>query len=275
MSHLEITTLGAFQARLDGQNLAAFRSDKVRALLVFLAVEARRPHRREALAGMFWGDRPDSAARNNLRQALYCLREAIHDQGSSSPFLLITPNEIQFNPISGYWLDAQQFAAHMAAYQAHHPRGLTVCESCLEELRTAVSLSSGDFLAGFSLPGCPQFDWWLLSQQELYHRQVLEALERLGSYYESCGDYSLAGSYAQKEIELEPWREIAHRRRMRALALSGESSEALRQYEICRAILAQEMGIEPSRQTTDLFQSIRSEGPIGMERHPKGIPDVP
>ena len=95
-------------------------------------------------------------------------------------------------------------------------------------------------------------------QQELYHRQALEALGRLGSYYESCKDYHQACIYAQKEIELEPWRESAHRRRMRALALGGERSQALRQYESCRTILKGEMGIEPSRETTDLFESIRA-----------------
>jgi predicted ATPase/predicted negative regulator of RcsB-dependent stress response len=128
-----------------------------------------------------------------------------------------------------------------------------------------VALYGGDFLAGFSLPSCPQFEWWLLSQQELYHRQVLETLARLGAYYESYGDYHQSSSYAQKEIELEPWRETAHRRRMRTLALSGERSQALRQYESCRAILAQEMGIEPSRQTTELFEIIRAGDALSME----------
>ncbi|MCJ7557145.1 MAG: AAA family ATPase, partial [Gammaproteobacteria bacterium] len=257
MPHLEITTLGAIQASLDGQRLASFGTDKVRALLVFLAVEAYHPHRREALAGMFWADRPTAAARNNLRQALYRLRESIHDQGSGSPCLLVTANEIQFNPGCDYWLDVDQFSAHLAAYLAHHPGGLSLCQGCLEGLCAAVGLYGGDFLAGFSLPDCPQFEWWLLTQQELYHHQVLEALASLGSYYESCGDYHQACSYAQKEIEIEPWRETAHRRRMHALALSGERNEALRQYESCRAILARELGVEPSLETVRLYKRVR------------------
>ena len=44
MPHLDITTLGTFQAKLDGQSLAAFRTDKVRALLAYLAVEASSSH---------------------------------------------------------------------------------------------------------------------------------------------------------------------------------------------------------------------------------------
>jgi len=258
MSHLDITTLGAFQTRLDGLTLTAFRTDKVRALLVFLAVEAERPHRRDALAGMFWGERPDSAAYNNLRQALYGLREALHEGGADSPHLLVTPSDIQFDSSSDYRLDVKEFSSRLAAPQAHHPGGLSLCTSCLEHLRAAVALYAGDFLAGFSLPGCPQFETWLLIQQELYHSQALEALGRLGSYYESCKDYHQASEYAQKEIELEPWRESAHRRRMRSLALNGERSQALRQFESCRAILMEEMRIEPSRETTALFESIRA-----------------
>ena len=182
MSHLDITTLGAFQTRLDGITLTAFRTDKVRALLVFLAVEADRPHRRDALEGMFWGERPDTAARNNLRQALHVLREALHEGDSGSPHLRIAPGDIQFDSNSDYRLDVNEFSAHLAAPQAHHPGGLSLCASCLAELRAALALYAGDFLAGFSLPGCPQFEMWLLGQQELYHRQALEALERLGTY---------------------------------------------------------------------------------------------
>jgi DNA-binding SARP family transcriptional activator len=258
MPHLDITTLGAFQARLDGQSLVAFRTDKVRALLVFLAVEADHSLRREALATMFWAGRPAAAARNNLRQALYRLRQVLGDQGSDSAFLLTTSNGIQFNPDSKYKLDVVEFSALLAACKAHHPGGLSMCASCLGDLRAAVVLYGGDFLTGFSLPGSPRFEWWLLTQQELYHRQALETLARLGSYYESSGDYDQASSYAQNEIQLEPWRESAHRRCMRALALSSQRGQALRQYERCREILAQELGIEPSRQTTDLFEIIRA-----------------
>jgi len=265
MGFLNITTLGTFQISLDGRNLTAFRTDKVRAMLAYLAVEAGRPHRRDALAGMFWGDRSDSSARNNLRQALYNLRQVLREGDSGSPHLYVTPNDIQFDPGGDYRLDVNEFSAHLSNPLAHHPGGLSLCGSCLEHLHMAVDLYAGDFLAGFSLPGCPRFEWWLLSQQELYHRQALEALERLGSFYEVNRDYDQASLYAQKEIELEPWRESAHRRCMRALAIGGRRAEALRQYESCRAILMDEMGIEPTRETTGLARAIREGDTISLE----------
>jgi DNA-binding SARP family transcriptional activator len=46
------------------------------ALLAFLTLEPR-PHSREALAGLLWGESPDAEARSSLRQALKHLRDAL------------------------------------------------------------------------------------------------------------------------------------------------------------------------------------------------------
>ena len=46
------------------------------ALLTFLTLEPR-PHSREALAGLLWGESPEAEARASLRQALKHLRETL------------------------------------------------------------------------------------------------------------------------------------------------------------------------------------------------------
>ena len=56
------------QVTLDGAPVTGFESDKVRALLAYLAVESDRPHRRETLAGLLWPEQPENAARLSLRQ---------------------------------------------------------------------------------------------------------------------------------------------------------------------------------------------------------------
>jgi len=45
MEHLAVDVLGALQVTLPNGSAARFESDKARALLVYLAVEAGRPHR--------------------------------------------------------------------------------------------------------------------------------------------------------------------------------------------------------------------------------------
>ena len=66
-----------FRLSQDG-NLVDLRNRKAQALLVYLALTAK-PHSREHLATLLWGDRFDESARNSLRQALHTLRKATGD----------------------------------------------------------------------------------------------------------------------------------------------------------------------------------------------------
>jgi DNA-binding SARP family transcriptional activator len=155
-----------------------------------------------------------------------------------------------------------EFNQSVSAYLYHHPMGLTLCEACQARLKFSIELYKGDLLEGFSLPKCRQFEWWLLSKQEEFHHQALEILDRLVRHCEIIQDHSLAIHYAQRAIQIEPWRELAHRQRMRNLALSGQRCDALYQYELCRKILARELGVEPNAETTRLYQEIRTGSEI-------------
>src|SRR5512135_3429866 len=117
MAHLAVSVLGELQVRIDDVPVSSFESDKVRALLAYLAVEAGRSHRRETLVGLLWPDCPEQAARHNLSQALFNLRLAIGDHIAQPPYLLITRDAIQFNRESDYALDLDQFNACFSAWE--------------------------------------------------------------------------------------------------------------------------------------------------------------
>src|SRR5436190_16927307 len=96
MSQLRYYFLGPFQVTRDDKNVIGFESDKMRALLAYLVVEADRPHHRETLAALLWPEQTDTAARQSLRQALYVVRQAV-DGSQEYPTLLVTRQTIQFN----------------------------------------------------------------------------------------------------------------------------------------------------------------------------------
>lgn len=249
MTRLFLSLLGSFQVRREGEPVTGFESDKVRALLAYLAVEAGRPHSREAVSGLFWPDRPEQAARGNLRHVLPNLRRAIGDYGAAPPFLIITRQTIQFNRASFHWLDVSTFSAAVDSRRGN--------ELAVEQLAEAVDLYQGDFLAGFSLKGCPDFEAWLLLKRERCKRQALAALERLARYWEQLGEPEQACDYAWRQVELEPWREEAQRQLIRLLARNGRRSEALAQYKECRRLLAEEFGVDPAEETTALYQKVK------------------
>ena len=102
MARLELATLGTLAFRLGGEPVAGLKTEKVRALLVYLAVENDRPHRRQSLAGLLWTDFPERKARTNLRHALANLRKALGEDQNDPPFLLVERETI----VTGDEIDA-------------------------------------------------------------------------------------------------------------------------------------------------------------------------
>jgi DNA-binding SARP family transcriptional activator len=262
VASLSLCLLGGFRAELNGEPIAAFESNKVRALLAYLAVETGRPHQRSMLAGLFWPDHPEDLARTNLRHVLRQLRQTVPDQDASAPLLVTTQRTIEINPAADYTLDVVNFAELLAA-SAHcnHP-ALEECEDCIQRYRQAAALYRGSFLAGLDLHDSELFNEWAVTQREQLHRQVLEVFFILASYYEGVQEYELARQFAWRQIELEPWREEAHRQLMRVLALSGQRTAALAQFAQCRTILADELGVDPDPETLALYEAIRT-GKLG------------
>jgi DNA-binding SARP family transcriptional activator len=252
MARLVIHLLGSLEASLDAEPVAGFYSDKVRALLAYLCIEAGRPHRRARLAGLLWPDLPEPSARTNLRHALVNLRRVLQvpshsEKGAgAAPFLQITRQTIQCNTDSDAWVDAQSF---LALLEVPQPR--------LTHFEEAVALYRGELLEGCSLPDSSIFEEWLLLQRERFGRLALDALHRLAEGYMLQGEYEPALAYAWRQVELDPLRETGHRLLMRLLAYSGRADEALVQYEACRRVLWEELGAEPSAETAQLHEQIR------------------
>lgn len=247
MSDLQIVLLGSFQVTYHDQPVAAFESDKVRALLAYLAVEVDQPHHRETLAALLWPDMPETAARSNLRHALVNLRRAIHDYDATPPYLHITRQTIQFNRDSQSILDAAPFLSDIDGPPTDQQR---------EEM---IARYRGEFLTGFSVDDSTAFEEWAVVKREQCRRRMLSTLRELAEAYTQRGQYEQALPFARQRIELDPWDEAAHQQLIQLLALTDQRCAALAQYENCRRILQAELGVAPTAVTTTLYQNIRDE----------------
>jgi DNA-binding SARP family transcriptional activator/predicted ATPase len=248
---LSIRLLGGFFVDFDGVPVIDFKSDKVRALLAFLAVEADRPHPRDTLAALLWPDSLNQVARTNLRGTLANLRKVIDDPHASPPYLHINRETIQFNQTSDHWLDVSALVPSSTETSFDPAQ--------LERFEGFIALYRGPFLRGFSVRDSAPFEEWVVIKREQISRKVMVALCSLAAYYEQRGKYDNAQTYAWKLVELEPWNEEAHRQLMRLLALGGQRSAALTQYQACRKALANELNVDPSQETTALYEAIRNE----------------
>ncbi len=234
---VEIHTFGGLRITRDGLPVAGFTTRKVEALLVYVACQGR-PCPRETLADLLWDDRPQAQAQTNLRATLSRLNQHLPEA------LTIARHTIAVNP-ANVWLDV----AALEAALANTPPDPAQTEE-------ALTLYSGDFLAGYVLRESRGFDDWLLLERERLRQRGMDGLEKLIGLYLSRGMYAEGTRQARRLVVLDPLREEAHRQLMTLLALMGERAAALTQYEHCRRVLAEELGIEPASETTALCQQI-------------------
>ncbi len=254
MARLSILSLGPLQITLGDSPATGFDSDKARALLAYLAIEADRPHARESLAGLFWPEFPEERARQSLSQALSNVRHVIGDRDSRHPipFLDVTRQGVQFDQASDYWLDVER----LTALPALHTHASTP-DQILKRLEEAAAVYRGAFLEGLSFGDSPAFEEWMLIQREHLHRLMQETLTWLVAGYTQQGAFDRALDYAWRQVDLDPWHEEAHRQVMRLLAMTGQRAAALAHYASCCAILRKDLEVDPEAETVALYDAIK------------------
>jgi predicted ATPase/DNA-binding SARP family transcriptional activator len=272
MTPLRIYLLGIPRFEREDQSIHISRKKSV-ALLAYLGATAL-PHSRDALATMLWPENDQSGARANLRRELSRIKSAL----GGVP-LAIEREQVAINQTMGWWLDVAAFQTKLTESQKSLlNQSDTIGESektvYVDEIKDAVALYRGEFMAGFSLPDCPQFDEWQFFQREQFSRSLMEAFEHLVYWHISRHDYQNAIEYARQLLALDNLSEPAHRQLMRLYDWSGQQGAAIRQYEQCVRILEKEIGVEPEDETLALYEAIKSRqlAPPDLEELRQEVP---
>lgn len=149
MELLQLQLLGGFSAACSSKAVNYFRTDKVRGLLAYLAVEMDYPQRRDFLAALLWPEYPQHSALSSLRKAVHYLRLALEKAQPGLPqgLLTVTPREIVLHS-SHLHLDAARLGSLLEHSQTHAHTALDACSACTTRLEEAAALYRGDFSAG-------------------------------------------------------------------------------------------------------------------------------
>jgi len=239
----QLRLLGAVQVMWGGEMIAKPGPRKMLALLGYLALQDNAVAR-DALVGLFWGELPESKARNNLRVTLSRLTKKM-------PGVVQAERDYIYFLHAGdagvVWVDALEFE-----------RLCSQASTSPQEQARAAALYRGRFMDGLYLDDCPAFDSWLVAEQSRRHLQIVRVLRQLARHQTHMGEYEQGLDYASRLLSLEPWDEAAHRQMMELLAYSGQRGAALAQYETCRRVLEDELGVEPEGETTALFEQLKA-----------------
>ena len=261
--------LGPPRVEWGGQPLPLPRR-QTRALLYRLAVRPE-PVPREQLCFLFWPDTPESTARRNLTHLLTHLRRALPEPD----LLLIAEDCIGLDPRFA-WSDVGDFERLCAALPSSSLRlsSLPTLEEA-ESLQQAVDLYRGPFLAGFSLPGSPEFEAWADQARYVWERLYLEALAALMEGWAASGEYDPAIACAQRYLETDELAEDVHRRLIQFYAAVGDRRAALRQFERCTVVLERELGVSPLPETRAVYQAVLAHQPVPRQAAPPAWTTLP
>jgi DNA-binding SARP family transcriptional activator len=208
-------------------------------LLVYLA-RSPRGRTREHLIGLFWGEKPETAARHSLNEAIRVLRRYLGDDNVDT-----SAGQVRLTPVS-VRLDVDRFEELAAA----------------GDWGAAARLIAGEFLEGFSIAGASEFENWLGSERSAVRMRSVDVLVHHAADLLRSGQASEASAVAIRALGLDPGSEPAVRVAMRSLVLAGDRAGALERFEEFATRVRDEVGTEPSAETQVLAERVRLERPI-------------
>ena len=223
---------------------------KTLALLAYLSLSPQYPTR-DTLAGLFWPEFDQQHALANLRRNLSSLAKQL-------PRGLLEANRETIGIRREDWLaiDVDAFQKSISISREHsHPYG-SACPECIAQLEKSVAIYQGDFLQGFNLRDCPEFDRWQSFHQERLRADVAEAFQQLADYYQHQGECEKAIQHVQSWLYLDSLNETAQRMLIQLYRQTGQTGLALRQYENWVELRQSELGQAPDSDLLAVYQSL-------------------
>jgi DNA-binding SARP family transcriptional activator len=252
MAELEIRLFGKFSMRSSAGPVVELEAGKALELLSYLLLHRERPHSREVLSELLWGDGCATHAKKYLRQALWQLHTTLDTVlgTSSERIVIVEPEWVRVNTEFDLWLDVQIFEQAYCSIQGipgHH-----IDPRIARALRSAADLYQGDLLED-------SYQDWCLYEREHLQNLYLILLDKLMAFCEAHGEYENGIEFGTRILRHDRARERTHRSMMRLQYLDGDRTSALHQYQRCATALSEELGVEPARSTHELYQQIRAD----------------
>jgi len=231
MTGFSLRTLG-FPEILKDDRALKLTLRKGLALLVYLAA-AEGAVARDVLSTLLWPESPRETSRARLRRLLHRIELAL-----GQPVFETDRTSVRWSPAIDLRVDSHLFehACDRGAF----------AEAC--------DYYRGDFLAGFALDDCQEFEEWVFFRREALRGRLMHALERLVQDNIAAGDSFAAAAHAGRLVELDPLSEVYGRHLIRSVLLAGDRSAAERHHAALAQRLRDELGISPEPATTALME---------------------
>lgn len=228
MDRLEIFFFNAPRVIFNGEQVV-FPLKKCEALLYYLVLKGQAT--RDEAANLLWGNDEEETSKKNLRNALYKIKRAFDFEIIESPhksILRMSGNIEIKSDIFDFILDNNE---NISAY-------------------------TGEFLKGFHVKDCEEFEEWMLNQREYYKALHISKLSAFIKELIDKGDFSTGEALGVKLIGEDELDERNYRLLMELYIKSGAYNKGIEIYKKLEEVLDRELGITPEPKTREVLSKI-------------------
>ncbi len=243
MSHpaLRVQLFGSAAIFIGEEPIAGMNSPRLQSLFAYLILHANIPQNRQTLAFLLWSDTTETQARNNLRQAIFQLRQAIPH---SEHLLKSDTTTICWMIDDTQSIDTAIFERRLKEADTAAQTG--ECQDVRSKLEEAVALYHGDLL-----PSC--YDDWITPDRDRMREMFRSACDKLVAMLDEQHDYSAAIEAANRLRQLDPLDEQVYESLIRLHGLNGDRAGARRVYQMAADTLRRELDMEPGEALQTVF----------------------
>lgn len=233
MAKLGVSLLGRLAVQLDGRPVE-IPPRASQSLFAYLVLNRGTSYRRELLAGMFWSESSETNARNNLRHALWQIRNAL-----GQDVFVADKVTVSLDPTLDVQLDVDLLKEERTW--------------SLDSMLEAAEGYQGDLLPGF-------YEDWVILERERLRATYARLMEKLLEVLVEERRWSEVSQWAERWIAMGHVPEPAFRALMLAHGVRGDQAGVGVIYQRCVATLERELGVMPSPQTRSVHQRLVEEG---------------
>ena len=228
MDNISVMLFNTPTVHINGKPIS-FRIKKAEALFYYLLVKKQAT--RDELVYLLWSEEEEETAKKNLRNALYNIRKAFELD------ILLTPQKsvVMLNPDINVDCDLYSFIKNdsnsIAAYQ-------------------------GEFLQGFYLKACGEYEEWLMATREDYKNSYTSMLYKQIHESTKHNKIDAVEPLTRLLIAADPYDERAYRILIKNCINARTFNKGVEYYKKLAAILHNELGIQPDTETQSLYKEL-------------------
>jgi DNA-binding SARP family transcriptional activator len=241
-----VTCLGSFRMFYQEQPVNGWNGQKGLMILKYLVASHNQPVPKEQLMDVLWPDADPEAARRNLHQAVYSLRQTLKHCCPELQLICFQNERYSLNPDLPIWFDFLEFERHAEEGRRLEKNGSL--EAAIQAFGIADALYQGHFLQEEA------HNTWAQLQRDQLRDSFLDVANRLGRHYLIREQFAAVVSICQKTLSKDACNEEAHLQLMRCYLRQGYRHLAIGQYQTCTEVLREELGIAPSEKLHAFFQ---------------------